>query len=441
MWGFITCLNDILIPFLKGVFELSHFQANLVQFAFFAAYFVISLIYFIVSATLGDPILKVGYKNTIVAGLFISSVACFLFFWEAANVNPQFGIFLFSLFLLGGGFAFLQIAANPLVSLLGSPDTASSRLNFTQGFNSLGTTIAPVIGGYFIFKYFVTDNVSGATAVQIPYLFLASVLLVLAGIIYFARIPNGNIDLSEKLEKKAGALQYPHLVFGMIGIFCYVGAEVTIGSNLISYMKEYHGLEEALATPFLAYYWGGAMIGRFMGSISMSKMGALKKYILMAVAAVATFALIYSITDATIAEVLYFLLFLVLNYLVFIAARSLPSRTLGYFAGMNIVLIGIMLFTTGGLSLWSILGVGLFNSIMFSNIFTLAIDGLGKYTSQGSSLLVMMILGGAVLPPLQGLIADLSGNLHISFVLPLFCYAYLMWYGLVGCNIRKNNRV
>ncbi len=436
MWGFITCLNDILIPFLRGVFELSHFQANLVQFAFFTAYFVISLIYFIVSVTLGDPILKVGYKNTIVAGLLISSAACFLFFNEAGNEVPRFGMFLFSLFLLGSGFAFLQIAANPLVSLLGQADTASSRLNFTQGFNSLGTTIAPVIGGYFIFKYFVTDNVNGATAVQIPYLFLASVLLVLAGVIYFAHIPNGNIDPSEKLEKKAGALQYPHLVFGMIGLFCYVGAEVTIGSNLISYMQDYHKLDNVLATPFLAYYWGGAMIGRFMGSISMSKMAPLTKYLLMVAAAIATFMLIFFITEVTLAEVFYFLLFLALNYLVFIAARSLPSRTLGYFAGMNIVLIGIMLFTNGGLSLWAILSVGLFNSIMFSNIFTLAIDGLGKYTSQGSSLLVMMILGGAVLPPLQGWIADKS-NVHISFILPLFCYAYLMWYGLAGCKIRK----
>ncbi len=409
--------------------------------------------------------MKVGYKNTIVAGLLISSAACFLFFREAASAEPKFSIFLSSLFLLGSGFAFLQIAANPLVSLLGSPDTTSSRLNFTQAFNSLGTTIAPVIGGFFIFKYFVTENANGATAVQIPYLFLASVLLLLAGIIYFANIPNGNIDPSEKLEHKAGALRYPHLVFGMIGIFCYVGAEVTVGSNLISYMKGYHGLDETLATPFLSYYWGGLMIGRFMGSISMSKMKSPQKYILMAVAAIVTFILIFSIVNITMAElkvlfstgdlkilatlfgkiattgVFYFLLFLVLNYLVFIAARSLPSRTLGYFAGTNILLIGIMLFTSGSLSFWAILSVGLFNSIMFSNIFTLAIDGLGKYTSQGSSLLVMMILGGALLPPLQGLIADKTQNLHISFVLPLFCYAYLMWYGLAGCNIKKTNNL
>ena len=437
MWGFITCMNDILIPFLQSVFDLTHFQANLVQFAFFAAYFVISLSYFIVSATLGDPILKVGYKKTIVAGLLISSFACFMFFIEAASSAPQFWMFLCSLFLLGGGFAFLQIAANPLVSLLGSADTASSRLNFTQGFNSLGTTIAPVIGGYFIFKYFAADGAVEASAAQIPYLFLAGVLLVLAVIIYFANIPNGNIDASEKLEHKAGALRYPHLVFGMIGIFCYVGAEVAIGSNLIAYMGEYHGLEEVLATSFLAYYWGGAMIGRFMGAISMSKITSSIKYALMAVAAAATFTLIYFITEISITEALYFLLFLGLNYLVFIAARSLPSRTLGYFAGANIILIGIMLFAASGeLSLWAILGVGLFNSIMFSNIFTLAINGLGKYTSQGSSLLVMMILGGAVMPPLQGLIADIA-NLHISFILPLLCYVYLVWYGLKGCNIRR----
>jgi FHS family L-fucose permease-like MFS transporter len=435
MWGFITCLNDILIPYLKGVFELSHFEANLVQFAFFTAYFVISFIYFVVSATLGDPILKVGYKNTIVAGLLISSFACFLFFWEAGSDHPKFAIFLSALFLLGSGFTFLQIAANPLVSVLGNPETASSRLNLSQGFNSLGTTIAPVVGGYFIFKYFVSEG-AGASAVQIPYLFLASVLLVLAGIIFFAKIPNGNIDATEKLDKKAGALQYPHLVFGMLGIFCYVGAEVAIGSNLISYMTSYHGLADTTATHFLAFYWGGAMIGRFMGSISMSKMESMQKYLLMALTGIVTTALIYLITEVTILQIIYFLVFLVLNYLVFIAARSIPSRTLGYFAGANIILIAIMLLTQGAISLWAILAVGLFNSIMFSNIFTLAIDGLGKYTSQGSSLLVMMILGGAVLPPLQGLIAD-EMNPHIAFILPLVCYVYLLWYGFVGCRIRK----
>jgi FHS family L-fucose permease-like MFS transporter len=441
MWGFITCLNDILIPFLKGVFSLTHFQANLVQLAFFLAYFIISLIYFIVSATFGDPILKIGYKNTVMAGLIISAIACLLFFIEAGSSTPKFGIFLLALFLLGSGFTFLQIAANPLVSLLGKSETASSRLNLSQAFNSLGTTIAPVIGGYFIFRYFVTEQASEvvqANAVKIPYLFLAVVLLLLAVVIFISKIPNGNTeDSSEKLEKKAGALQYPHLVFGMLGIFFYVGGEVTIGSNLVAYMKEFQGLSEEIAASFLAFYWGGAMIGRFMGAISMSDMERTKKYSLMAVAAIASFILIFAITGVSINEVRYFILFLALNYLVFIAARSVPSKTLGYFAGASMALIFIMLITTGTLSLWTILGVGLFNSIMFPTIFTLAINGLGKYTSQGSSLLVMMILGGALLPPLQGLIADYT-NSHVAFILPLFCYAYLMWYGFVGYAIRKN---
>lgn len=449
MWGFITCMNDILIPYLKGVFELSHFQSNLVQFAFFTAYFIISAIYFLISALWGDPIRKIGYKNTIVFGLLISAVACFLFFWEAKSLNPQFGIFLSALFLLGTGFTFLQIAANPLVAILGTPQTASSRLNLSQGFNSLGTTIAPVIGGFFIFKYFAKDAV-GASAVQIPYLVLASVLLLLAGIIFFSEIPNveSEDNSNSKNDSKIGALKHPHLVFGMIGIFCYVGGEVTIGSNLVSFMKETHGMAEVTASSLLAFYWGGAMIGRFMGSISMSQMQSGKKYSYMALTAIAAFALIFSITGdfkagdyieqirVHLHTVSYFLIFLVLNYLVFIAAKSIPSRTLGFFAIVNMALIVTMLATTGQISLWVILSVGLFNSIMFSNVFTLAIDGLGKYTSQGSSLLVMMILGGAVVPPLQGLIAD-STNAHLAFAVPLICYAYLVWYGFKGCKIGK----
>ena len=188
MWGFITCLNDILIPYLKDVFQLRQFEATMVQLAFFFAYFFVSLVYFLVSATLGDPILKIGYKNTIALGLFISSVACFLFFIEADSEHPVFGVFLLALFLLGAGFTFLQIAANPLVAVLGSPETASSRLNLSQAFNSLGTTLAPVIGGVLIFDYFLAGG-QGASSVRIPYLVLASLLLILFGVIFFLEMP------------------------------------------------------------------------------------------------------------------------------------------------------------------------------------------------------------------------------------------------------------
>ncbi len=460
IWGFITCLNDMLIPYFKSVFELSNFQANLVQFAFFTAYFVISLIYFLVSRNLGDPIDKVGYKNAIIAGLLTSTLACLVFFEEAGSMNPSFPIFLLALFLLGTGFTFLQISANPLVSMLGTAETSSSRLNLSQGFNSLGTTIAPIVGSYVIFNFFNDSDPyrGGAQAVQIPYLALACILLFLAVTIFLSDIPDmrktdKDDEKSEDLvikndsslttgsgvveKAKKSALEYPHLVFGMFAIFFYVGGEVTIGSNLVGYMKECVGItEEFTAGKFLSFYWGGAMIGRFVGSLSMSDMEKVKKYSTMAGVAILGFGLIFLLTGFRIEEVLPFLGYLIANYVAFICAKSIPSRTLGFFATINIALLVAMLITDGLVSLWCILAVGLFNSIMFSNVFTLAIKELGVHTAQGSSLLVMMILGGALVPPLQGLLADNIG-VHMAFALPIVCYVYLMWYGFKGCTIRK----
>ncbi len=455
MWGFITCLNDILIPYLKDVFELNYFQSNLVQLAFYVAYFLVSLLYFIVSATIGDPILRVGYKNTISLGLIISAIACFFLFLEASSEHPTFLFFLFSLVLLGTGFTFLQIAANPLVANFGRPESASSRLNLVQGFNALGTTFAPIIGGYVIFNLLadvVTDGVSRTPdAVQIPYLFLSSILLILSGVLFFADIPNVfPKEVEEKSLSRVGALKYPYLVYGMVGIFCYVGAEVAIGSNLVNYMRDFHGFKDQEASAFLSFYWGGSMIGRFVGAISMRTMKKSKKYLIMAVLALAALSMIYwsfgtSLDFDIKSLVMYFkckhwwlyVIALVLNYLAFILAKSKPSRMIGLFAMMNICLLAVMLTTESELSLWAILSVGLFNSIMFSNIFTLAIDGLGKYTSQGSSLLVMMVLGGAVVPPTLGFVADTLGSLHYAFSLPILCYIYLVWYGFKGCRVGK----
>lgn len=454
MWGFITCLNEILIPYLNKVFNLNYFQSNLVSFAFYVSYFVVSLIYYIISVTLKDPILKIGYKNTILLGLIISAIACFFIFLEASSDNPTFKFFLFSLTLLGTGFTFLQIAANPLVAVLGTPETSSSRLNLVQGFNSLGTTLAPIIGGYVIFNLLSGGKPQGEActpdAVQIPYLFLASLLLVLAGVIFFAEIPNVVPENEGNDLNRTGALRYPHLVFGMIGIFCYVGAEVSIGSNLVIYMREKYHFHDQLSSAFLAFYWGGAMIGRFVGAFSMSRMKSGLKYIMMAVLAVLAFLLISWAFGTSLDlnmketytlllkhEVFYFVLAVVLNYFIFILAKSNPSRTLGLFAVVNIALLIVMLQADKGIALWAVLSIGLFNSIMFSNVFTLAIEGLGGYTSQGSSLLVMMILGGALLPPLQGLWADFMGDLTLSFALPICSYAYLVWYGFKGSAYGK----
>ena len=433
MWGFITCLNDILIPYLKAVFELNYFEAMLIQFAFFGAYFVGSVIYFIISTTYGDPISKMGYKNGIILGLVIGALGCALFIPAAQYL--MYGFFLSALFCLGLGMTVLQIAANPYVAILGSPKTASSRLNLAQGFNSFGYTIAPLIGGYLIFSYFGGADVVGADALKMPYLGLSIMFLLLAVIIKLNPLPK--LINNEIIEKGAGALKFRHLVLGMIAIFMYVGAEVSIGSILVNFfgLPEIAGLEETDASTFLSFYWGGAMIGRFLGAISLSNIASNKKYGLMIIVAIAAFLIIYGVsylnTGVTLQEISPYLIFVVLNLLAFRLGNSNPQRTLAIFAGIAMLLLVIVLMTTGKVAFWSVIAIGLFNSIMWSNVFTLSINGLGKYTSQASSLLVMAILGGALVPVIQGALADAIG-LQMSFALPILCYVYLMYYGISG---------
>ncbi len=451
MWGFITCMNDILIPFLKKMFMLSRFESMMVQFSFFTAYFVGSLIYFIISARKGDPISKMGYKNGLIAGLLVSALASLLFY-PAAQFQ-WFSLFLAALFILALGFTLLQIAANPYVALLGPPETASSRLNLSQAFNSLGTTLAPIFGGYFVFHFFakigkplfthagtpiLTDagEPLSILGIQIPYLLFAVIFLLLAVLIKFTKLPR--FTNPDQVKKGAGALKHSHLVLGMVAIFMYVGAEVSIGSSFINYAGELVGLTEMQAKNFLAFYWGGAMIGRFLGAISLSSMETVKKYIYMLLTSVVTFFLIYGIIflesggTFPFRQVAPFIAFLILNYIGFIIGKSLPGRTLTVFSLIVIGLLTTTLLTDGLLALWTIVGIGLFNSIMWSNIFTLAIKDLKEDSAQGSSLLVMMILGGAIIPLVQGAVADALNGYHYSFFVPILSYVYLMYYGWKG---------
>jgi len=427
MWGFITCMNDILIPHLKVLFSLSFLQSMLVQFAFFGAYFIGSLIYFLVSYYKGDPINKVGYKKGIIAGVLLSAVGCCLFY-PAASLSI-YAVFLGALFVLGLGFTILQITANAYVTLLGSEESASSRLNLTQAFNSFGTTIAPVLGGHLIFTLFLVDGKVTADSTRIPYLIFAGILVVLALVISRIKLPSFTSE--ESGERGLGALKFPQLKMGVFGIFCYVGAEVGIGSLLIGFMeqKDIMNLPEVISKNYLALYWGGAMIGRFLGAISLSSIGQAKKLIYMVLTAAAVYLLVFSIVDLTFAQTSFFIVFIILNIIAFVIGKSAPARTLVLFAGINIALLLISIFSTGSMALYPILGIGLFNSIMFSNIYTLAISGLGKYVSQGSSLLVMAILGGALLPLIQGGLADSQGIQH-SFILPAACYLYILIFGL-----------
>eukprot|EP01132_Coremiostelium_polycephalum_P020379 gene20379-24206_t len=420
-------MNDILIPHLKELFSLSFLQSMLVQFAFFGAYFIGSLIYFLVSHYYGDPVNKVGYKKGIIAGIILSAIGCCLFY--PAATFSVYGIFLSALFVLGLGFTILQITANAYVTLLGPEESASSRLNLTQAFNSFGTTIAPILGGHLIFSLFLENGELTADSTRIPYLIFAGILILLALVISRVKLPSFTSE--ESAEKGLGALKFPQLKLGIFGIFFYVGAEVGIGSLLIAFMaqKDIMGLAEVVSKNYLALYWGGAMIGRFLGAISLSELPQSKKLLYMVLAALAVCLVVFGIIDLTFAQSSFFIVFVVLNIIAFVIGKSAPARTLVLFAAINILLLLLSIFSKGSMALYPILGIGLFNSIMFSNIYTLAISGLGKYVSQGSSLLVMAILGGALLPLVQGGLADSIGIQH-SFFIPVICYTYILGYGL-----------
>ncbi len=461
MWGFMTVFNDILIPRFKDAFTLTYFQAMLVQFAFFGAYFVGSLLYFVVSATTGDPIARLGYKNGVVIGLLISATGSAMF-WPAASA-ASYPMFLAGLFIVGLGFAMLQIAANPYVTILGPEKTASSRLNLAQGFNSVGTTIGPLIGGFLIFQYFAKTNAQGTDSVKVPYLAFSIVFIVMAVIFFFIHLPH----IGEgQMERGAGALKYPHVVLGVIAIFMYVGGEVAVGSSIINFLgqKSVAGLNPVEASKYVSLYWGGLMIGRFMGAVQLSEMKNSTKQALLAVIPLLAYLLLWAAKSCpieamqthTISQLfslwhdqflanrpvfLMYLPFIALCWLLFQLGQARTERTLTIFSVTVVVLLITAILTGGKPAMWCIVAIGLFTSIGWSNTFSLALEGTGNLKSQVSSLLVMAILGGAILPPLQGWIADVSKSLQLSYIVPMIAYAYVAFYGIVGHRIGRHDEV
>jgi len=389
MWGFLTCLNDILVPHLKPIFDLNYTKVMLIQFAFFGAYFLFS----IPSAKVIDWI---GYQRSMVVGLLVMGLGAFLFV-PAASV-PSYPLFLGALIVLAAGITCLQVAANPYVTVLGKPETASSRLNLTQAFNSLGTFLAPFFGGLFILtaarniedlRALAPDALQAyrlheAATVKLPYVGLGIALVLLAiaiGSFKLPKIPHAQHQLGEKVNDSIW--NHPNLIFGAIGIFVYVGAEVSIGSFLVNYFSqpEIGDLTEKVAASFVAFYWGGAMVGRFIGSALLQKV---KTGGLLAVCAVCA-------------------------------------------AG----LVAVSMLTNGHTAMYSIILVGFFNSIMFPSIFTLGVAELGPLTGDGSGIMIMAIVGGAIIPVAQGWIADHIG-IHHAFFLPVICYLYILYFALSG---------
>ncbi len=387
-WGFCTVINDAVIPHLQSIFGLSYAQASLIQLAFFGSYFIFAL-------PAGKLVESVGYQRTMVIGLITMGVGAIMFVPAASAA--AYGLFLAAEVVLAAGVTLLQVAANPYVTILGPPETASSRLNLTQAFNTLGDTVAPYVGGALILGGAAATNLTGealrvhqAASIKLPFEVIAGVVAVLALAIAIFRFPRLEVTRDFRPGsfggKQDSVWNHPHLYLGAVAIFIYVGAEVSIGSFLVKYFNDptIAGLPLEKGAKLVTFYWAGMMVGRFIGSAAMQKMAA---------------------------------------------------NTLLAWSGVGAcVLVAASLFGTGYFALWTILAVGLFNSIMFPTIFTLAIAELGTMTGRGSGLLIQAIVGGALIPVLMGFMADRFG-IHKSLVLPMLCYLYVIYYGWRGYRI------
>ena len=401
MWGFLTCLNDILIPHLKTIFDLSYAEVMMVQFVFFSGYVIFAI-------PASKVVEWIGYQGTMVAGLLTMAVGALLFV-PAANV-PSFPFFLSALIVLAAGITALQVSANPYVSVLGPAKTASSRLNLTQAFNSLGTTIAPYFGSLLILSAVVRSpaeiqsmpapalqayRLQEAASVKLPYILIAVALVVLAVAIAIFKLPaiqSASDEAANSPGETTGSLwKQRHLILGVVGIFVYVGAEVAIGSFLVNYLSlpEIGGMSRKTAAAYVSFYWGFAMLGRFIGAAVLQKLRA--------------------------------------------------GRVLAFVAVSAFILVVISMLSFGSVAMWTILLVGLFNSVMFPSIFTLGIAELGPLMSRGSGLLVAAIVGGAIIPEFEGLLADHIG-IHRAFILPALCYIYIAYYGLRGSRVLTPSR-
>jgi MFS transporter, FHS family, L-fucose permease len=372
--GFITAMNDILVPHFKDLFHLTNVKALLVQFCFFGAYFVMSV-------PSGKIVGKIGYKSGIVVALAVIGLGLLLFL--PASVIIFYPLFLFALFVVGSGLALLQVAINPYVGALGAPETAASRLNLAGFFNSIATTIAPRVGAAFIFIAAGASVAELAHSVRMPYAILAVCAFAMAIITAFVSLPDLVEKSAGKAESDGSAWRFSHLRLGALAIFFYVGAEVATGSIMITFLGQpsMGGLTHEMAAKYVSLYWLGAMTGRFIG---------------------------------------------------FFALRWIRAqRALAFVSLLGCLLIGTTILTQGHVAMWAAVACGLCNSVMWPCIFPLSLAGLGRFTSQGSGILVTMVVGGAVIPEIQGFLADSFGYQR-SFVIVLVCYAYLLYFALKG---------
>lgn len=443
-WGFVAASNDILIPLFKEKFHLETWQSQLVGFAFYAAYFVGAIIYFLVSnAIKTDPLNKIGYKNGIIYGLIFSGLGT-LIFYPAAEAHSFF-LLLTGLFVVGLGFSLQQIAANPFAIALGDPADGAKRLNLAGGINNFGATLGPVLVSMAIFGDIGPDAAKNATinSVKVPYLVLGALFVLVAIVFKFSKLPA--ITNDEKVEKGLGALKYPQLVLGMVAIFVYVGVEVTIAANLGEYLRHSQNLDSANISQYVSLFWGSMMIGRWTAGTSAFNPSAQLKKILTVIMPFVAFAVYLGINyvrGTDISDLYVYAYCIVALIVAFFMSQDKPARQLFIFASFGILAMLIGLFSTGKVALFAFISGGLFCSVMWPCIFTLATAGLGKYTSQGSAFLVMMILGGAIIPVAQGALATVDFiGIHHSYWLPVLCFGYLAFFAIRVKSILKSQGI
>ena len=423
LFGFVTTFNITLADKFKSVFELSNFQAQLVNGAFFFTYFVLSF-------AAGGIIKKIGYKGGVILGLLLVAVGSFLFFPAAKAIS--FPFFLFAIFIMAGGVVFLQTAANPYVTALGPSATASGRLNLTQALNSIATYLAPILAGLFVFKAAADAALNAAESVPTaPFLIIAVVVIIIAVAIYLLKLP----EISTQGVERKSVWKHPHVVLGAVGIFCYVGAEVGSAAMLQRYFQEALQMARNDAAMMIALYWGGAMVGRFYGSFMLSNVEKSKKY-LYTVLVLLLALFVGWFVRKEITDGLIFAGIAAVNYLAMQLGKGNASRSLAVFGIIAALLLLVVMAVSGPIILWVGLSIGFFNSIMFPNIFALGVEGLDKgELSMASGLINTMIVGGAVIPVLMGVIADGVG-VRFAFILPILCYLYIVFFALVGSKRR-----
>ncbi|HLP64581.1 MFS transporter [Flavobacterium sp.] len=446
-WGFVAASNDILIPVFKKAFDLTQGQSQLVSVAFYVAYTVGSIIYMIISyLTKGDLINRIGYKNSLALGLVISALGTLLFY-PAANTG-SFTLMLSGLFIVALGFSLQQTVANPLAIALGPITTGSQRLTMAGGINNLGTTIGPLIVSFAIFGSATSSNTNmSIESVKVPYLVLGAAFLLVAVLLKFSSLPDKPAAVVESEfdtnNSRSSALKYPQLILGMIGIFVYVGVEVSTASNLPAYMEKDLGFLTKDIAPYISLYWASLMIGRWTGAVEAFTDNLNKQKILRFIApylAFGVFLLVNKLMNHDLTPFYVYARIILILIAADFASKGNPARMLFIFSVLGILALLIGMSTTGMVSVYAFTSVGLFCSTLWPCIFTLAISGLGKHTSQGSSFLIMMIMGGGIISWLQGYVADVT-SIHASYVVGVLCFAYLAFYAWKVSGILKNQGI